>query len=50
MAFDLIDVAQKPPLQIYATAHGSFSLRHLNNGLLAKGRRWLKRRIRPQAQ
>ncbi|NMR31263.1 glycosyltransferase [Crystallibacter degradans] len=50
MAFDIVDVIQRPPMQIYATAHGSFSVRHINNGLVAKGRRWLKRRIRPQAQ
>jgi poly(glycerol-phosphate) alpha-glucosyltransferase len=50
MAFDIIDVVQRPPMQIYATAHGSFSVRHINNGLVAKGRRWLKRRIRAQAQ
>ncbi|SDR09790.1 poly(glycerol-phosphate) alpha-glucosyltransferase [Arthrobacter crystallopoietes] len=50
MALDIVDVVQRPPMQVYATAHGSFSVRHVNDSLVAKGRRWLKRRIRAQAQ
>jgi poly(glycerol-phosphate) alpha-glucosyltransferase len=50
MAFDIVDVVQRAPMQIYATSHGSFSVRHIDNSVVAKGRRWLKRRIRPLAQ